>query len=1138
MFDDGRSRRGASLRRLLCAALSVASIQVSLAQTPPPAAVTLRDGQTLTASQRADEAAEYVIDARAGSVYLLRVEQRGLDLIVSVESPDGVATSYNSPLLRDGPEVVLLEAASTGAWRVTVHSEEHTGAVGGHAVGYRELSAATPSEELAAWRLMSTGGAANHESGDEAWARAVAAYAGAAALWRELGRREEQAHAVFSAATLQYWQLYDWDAAAELASDAAALYAELGDAALAANAVHLQAAALVEKALEASAVDDSVPPDDSPQDDGDALFAEALRLFGEVRAVHRQLGNVYELGLVVNNLGYAYHSRGDFEQARVHLEEAAALMQSVDEWGGELNPRANLAALDAEAGYLASAIDASTRVIELLPDGKLLRERANTLDNLGVFHQMFGNAEQALQSFAAALEIQRNIEDAQGEGRTLRGIGQTYFGLGELDLAKQYLQQALPIARATNDGRTQEAVLRTLGNIAFLEADYAAALQHHEQALDVVASASDRAYLQVLAAKDLRALGRIDAATALAGEALAAAETMDSAPLLADALHESGRVLLAQGDARSAVDALERAAALYERIDSTERHGEALHSLSLAARAQGRLDAALEYGDAALAQVERLRARVADPELRALYSASRSDYYATQIDLLMSRHDARVGDGDEFLRAALATSERARARMTADLLREASVQLRGGFDDVLQQRQTALVARLADLSHQRTVTLQQPSGNARETRLAAVLADMAAVENQLNLLEIELRRNNPKLADLTAPQSLTVDEMQALLDPDSVLLQYALGEERSFVWAVTRERVVGVQLAGRAAMEAAARRAIESLKSYRPGSPTPLAADLARVAELALAPVVAHVDKPRIVLAVDGALQYIPFGILPVTLADGAGGRLLDRHEIVGIPSLSAMAVQTPADSRSRADKTMAVFADPVVEPTDPRLRGVGQLTAAASSASSGLIARSSIGTDLVRLPATAREADVIAALVPDERLFVARGFDASRESVLAAELGQYRYIHFATHGLVDSRYPGLSALALSQFDSRGAPQEGFLRLHDIYNLRLNADLVVLSACETALGRDIRGEGLIGMTQGFMYAGARSVVASLWQVPDRATAELMTRFYGFMLEDRLPPAAALRAAQRDLAAERRWSSPYFWGGFVLVGDWR
>jgi CHAT domain-containing protein len=200
--------------------------------------------------------------------------------------------------------------------------------------------------------------------------------------------------------------------------------------------------------------------------------------------------------------------------------------------------------------------------------------------------------------------------------------------------------------------------------------------------------------------------------------------------------------------------------------------------------------------------------------------------------------------------------------------------------------------------------------------------------------------------------------------------------------------------------------------------------------------------------------------------------------------------------------------------------------------------ARSSLGPELGRLLSTGYEAEAIAALVPEGQRLVARGFDANRSTLLAADLRRYRYIHFATHGLVDSRYPGLSALALSQFDAQGTPQNGFLRLNDIYNLDLNAEVVVLSACETALGRDIRGEGLIGLTQGFLYAGARTLVASLWQVPDRATAELMTLFYTHLLQDDLPPAAALRRAQITIAAERRWSDPYYWSGFVLVGDWR
>jgi CHAT domain-containing protein len=164
--------------------------------------------------------------------------------------------------------------------------------------------------------------------------------------------------------------------------------------------------------------------------------------------------------------------------------------------------------------------------------------------------------------------------------------------------------------------------------------------------------------------------------------------------------------------------------------------------------------------------------------------------------------------------------------------------------------------------------------------------------------------------------------------------------------------------------------------------------------------------------------------------------------------------------------------------------------------------------------------------------------FEASRTTALRPELGEYRIVHFATHGLLNNIHPELSGIVLSLVDKEGHQQDGFLRLQDIYNLKLPAELVVLSACQTGLGKEIKGEGLIGLTRGFMYAGAPRVVASLWNVDDLATAELMKLFYQRMLKDGLPAGAALRAAQLELSRQKRWASPYFWAGFVLQGEWK
>jgi CHAT domain-containing protein len=1126
--DDGTRARST---KLATAALCILASSSGIANAQPDAdaSTPLRDGQTIAVSHGATERFVYTVNVPASRTYLLIVEQRGLDLILTIEAPDGTSRALNSPLFRDESELALLGDAGPGPYVVTVRSEEHTGAPGGHAIRLTDLSA-TAGDEIEAWRSMMRGAAANVEGGEQGWAESVAAYQSAADLWQTLGRAKERAQALFSVATVEYGQLFNWEKAADLAAAAARLYAELNDVALSANAVHLQAAALVEKALESAQSSSS----SEVSAEADALFDEALALLGRAKSAHEQLGNVYELGLITNNFGYTHFNRGEFDLARISFQEAAVLMQSIDEWTGELNPLSNIAALDVEAGY--GSIDVLERVLEILPPESMLRYRADTLDNLGVTHRLLGDFDAALRVFSSAHEIQRRIEDRQGEGRSLRRIGETYYGLGEAELATQYLEQALPLARETNDARNLEGSLRALGNIAFLDRDYPSALELHRSALASAVSTLDRAHLQLLIVRDLVALGRFDEAEAIAGDVYERAATLGSNFLLAEASLGLGRVQLQKAETQAAIANLQRAAEIHQRLGLVGPQAEALHHLALAAREDGRIEQARVYSAEALDLLESARARVADPELRAFFSASRQDYYEAHIDILMAL-DASAGDaGGEHLRSAFLTDERRRARLMAELLQEASIDLVRDVDPALEERRAALYERLAQRSSQRDRVLEQdlPAEDVR-ARLAPLLADLAATENELKLLEIETRGTSPELLGARDAPVPSVVQIQGALDPESILLQYALGDERSYVWAVTNDDLVAVELAGRATIEAAVQRALGELTAV-PGASRGTAADesLSALAELVLTPVAAHLRKPRVLLVLDGALQYVPFAVLPVTETD-ATGALMRTHEVVDLPSMSALIALRARADRAPPGKTLALFADPVLDAADPRF---GRVVTAAQAAPSVAAVRSSSGASLERLPSTGWEADAISALVAEEQRFVARSFDARRETLFAADLGQYRLVHFATHGLVDSRYPSLSALALSQFDERGVPQNGFLRLHDIYGLDLNADLVVLSACETALGREIRGEGLMGLTQGFLYAGARGVVASLWQVPDRATAELMARFYGHLLNDGLQPAEALGKAQLSMAAERRWSHPYYWGGFVLVGDWR
>jgi CHAT domain-containing protein len=279
----------------------------------------------------------------------------------------------------------------------------------------------------------------------------------------------------------------------------------------------------------------------------------------------------------------------------------------------------------------------------------------------------------------------------------------------------------------------------------------------------------------------------------------------------------------------------------------------------------------------------------------------------------------------------------------------------------------------------------------------------------------------------------------------------------------------------------------------------------------------------------------VPFAALP---DPGGPGALADARQVVALPSASVLAALRASPRAARgADGAVAVFADPVFRRDDPRVKAAGHAAQGGHAERLALRSAEESGVPaLPRLRFSRTEAEAIAGLAPGRtRLFL--DFAAARDGLASPEVRSARVIHFATHGLLNSRRPERSGLVLSMVGPRGQTRDGFLRLGDVQSLSLQADLVVLSACETALGKEVRGEGLVGLTRAFMAAGTPRVVSSLWQVDDHATAELMKRFYSSLLRGDLPAAAALREAQRTMSADPRWRAPYYWAGFTFNGEW-
>jgi len=1094
---------------------------IALGQAAAPEPTALSIDEKATATQRADETVTYSLAARAGDSYLIEVEQRGLDLIVTVEAPNGSTQSYNSPLLRDEREYAVFDAGVAGDYRISIASNELTNAPGGHSILVSKLTEADAARSQA-WRLMSTAATLNAEADRARLAQSVdqaqveilkkssrESYARAVEQWQQLDERRLHAQALYSTAMLDFWDLNDWPSGAEIAKQAADAYGSV-DEDLQVRAKFLAAYASVDAAGEMD------------REAATATYEEALHTFADIATLYEQRGDQYGTAEVLRLIGYTHYERGNYAEADAQYQKSAAIFSNIGEWQKELRVRQSVAGLAGEQGYPARAIETFRYILERLPPGRVPDLEGTILQNLGASSRNFGDIDGALQAYSRALDLLQRTGDAAHVSAALRGLGSTYYVSGEYERATNYLQQALTSARSVGDGRSQAAILTYLGNIAYLERDFAAALELHRDAETITNSTQDRAVRRLLIAKDLTALGRHAEALATAEEI--AGSNIDSPVVVADANAQIGRTRLATGEHEAAADHLQRALTLYRSLRLQEGEADALNGLALAAQGSGRTAEAIAYGEAALDRIESLRVKVSAPELRALYTAAQRNFYETQIDILLSAEPAN----DERVLAALGVSERARARMLVDLLSSATVASRNSADSANRSR---LYDDLAARGVQRDRLLAAPlTDAAAKEQLDRVLREITALENELTLLETQEGASRTLNADV-----LTGAQIQRAIDTDAVLLQYELGPRRSLVWVVTRDSVRVVSLAPRDTIEAAARNAISSLQTNA-SSAASRDRELKTLSDYVLAPIADLIRAERILVAADGALHFVPFTVLPV-VHDGAPVPLIATHEVVSIPSVSALAAQRTRQRPEQPSKTLALFADPVFERSDARLTG-GEATEATPTAEESLSTRAA-AFDLRRLRYSGHEAQEIAALVPETARLVSEGFSATRDSVLNADLSQYRYVHFATHGLVNSRNPALSALALSQFDQRGNPLAGgFLRLDDIYNLNLNADLVVLSACDTALGREIRGEGLVGLSQAFMYAGARGLVLSLWQVSDAATATLMTRFYEHMLKEGASPGDALRAAQLSMAAEHRWDSPYYWGAFVLVGDVR
>jgi|GEM_PF-360816 len=521
--------------------------------------------------------------------------------------------------------------------------------------------------------------------------------------------------------------------------------------------------------------------------------------------------------------------------------------------------------------------------------------------------------------------------------------------------------------------------------------------------------------------------------------------------------------------------------------------------------------------------------------------------------------------------------EQGKARSLLDMLGEARAEVREGVPAALVEQKTANMARQQEIANLLggLGLAGQSGGDAPKQTVAELEAELERLSVEFDSLENRIRTSSPRYAALVRAQALTLAEVQRqVLDDATVLLEYSLGANQSYLFAATRTGLTLHRLPSRERIErqaielrqqlipAGLRRAIaginvESTRGLTLGSPSTAPANVGAYAASAhalyrtiVAPAAASLGARRVLVVADGALNYVPFESL-VTTTQGIDystlAYLVKTNEIVYAPSASVVAEIRRQGRRDAGRGGMLLVADPVFDAADSRLRGSSQGAAQARESVQRLSLASALADvtnvrngnlKLARLDGTRSEAEEIAKLARSSggQADLWLDFDANEANLHARKLDGYGVLHFATHGLLDAERPQFTGLALSLVGQSNA--DGFLRVDEVFNLRLGSPLVMLSACETGLGKERRGEGVIGLTRAFMYAGAPTVGVSLWSVSDKSTAELMPEFYRRLLAGREGAPAAMRAAQLSMIAGKRYSAPFYWSPFVIAGDWR
>ncbi len=881
--------------------------------------------------------------------------------------------------------------------------------------------------------------------------------------------------------------------------------------------------------------------------------------------LHRKEGNRKGEADTLRNIGLAYVNKGDFPKAAGYIKDSLAIAEEIQDEYGIAMCLKDEGIIYFRLGELQKAEDSLTKGFKIAEKIHSKKIQTRILSGFALVYDARGDRQKQIEYNVQATKLAEEIGDRLQECVLLLNTGAAYYDMnaftksydalskgtklaeeignkrlfaggmtglamvhgeaGNNEAAVNVLKKAASILEDVGDKFTLTYALNELGNVSFESGDYVSALKYHERALRIRRETDDKngvAYNLNYVGEVYYKLGDYDHAMQSLNEALTIGEANGLLPPMADTYTEIAAVQYAKKEMSDALKSAEKAVEIAKQIGTRATQWHGLHIQGQIYRDTGKTEEAAKVFRETVDVIESIRADFELPEEKAGYLSEKLEAYEDLIQVILK--DNKIEEAFEYV-------QRSKARAFLDTLAEMRVETSRTLQPELRNRKENVINQLVGI--QSKIREEEQKENPQKAKLQQLERNRIVLEEQYSDVLLEIRRQNPQVAEAQYPQPTSLQQAQTMLDEQTILLEYFVGESSAILFAVTHDNVAVYELPGEEKLSALVSQIRDVIQKpdqafqLSEHSHTKFVKTSAELYAKLISPAKSLCqNKNRVVISPDGPLHYLPFECL---LANSKAAEspnfaqlpyLARKYEIQYVPSVSIFSLfsarKTHSDEPER--KQFLAFADP----------SFGDSSKRANS-----LVREWVGT-LGALPYSRPEVEGIAKLYPVNETSVFMGTQASEKNLKKLDLRQYKYLHFASHGLIDEEKPQFSALILSP--DVNDDEDGFLTVGEVFDLKLNADLVVLSACKTGLGKRIRGEGVSGLSRAFLCAGTPSVLVSLWNVYDQSTAEFMKTFYQNMEKSKLNKADALKEARLQMIEGTKYSHPYYWASFVLIGN--